>query len=38
LKAFLENYEKEKFVVAGRELGKSASGVKKRVKELKLVS
>jgi hypothetical protein len=36
LKEFLEMYEKEKYVAAGKQLGKSVVGVKKRVKALGL--
>ena len=33
---FLERYERDKYSAAGKELGKSVPGVKRRIKELKL--
>lgn len=37
LTEFLAKYEKEKFAAAAKELGKSARGVQKRIKQLKIV-
>ena len=37
LKNFLDKYEQEKYVVAGKELGKNVRDVQKRAKELRLV-
>jgi hypothetical protein len=36
LREFLERYENNKYIAAGKELGKSVVGVKKRVKALGL--